>query len=179
MIENLIGSGIESFYLSDAEIDSDCDRAIRDLLCACFTRPEHARFKTQRFFYSPYPHRWLLRSGNRPIAHLGIHEREMIAGPKRLPCGGIADVCVHPDFRGRGLMRRLLTDAHAWMRNRGWAFSILFGDEQVYQSSGYSRAPVVLENPPADIPQPMPALLYRLGDEHWPAISPTLSGNLF
>lgn len=178
MNTNPTGSGIDYFYCADAEIDAAMDAAIRSLLCACFTAPEHARFRTQRYFYSPYPHRWVARAGDRLIGHVGIHDRELIAAADSFRCGGIADACVHPDFRGRGLLKRLLQEAHAWLCGRGCAFSILFGEEGVYRSSGYAPVLLRLEDP-SGLPQPLPGLAAPLGSAAWPGGCPELSGGLY
>lgn len=154
------------------------NREIRSLLCTCFTAPEHARFRTQRYYYAPYPHRWIARAGDRLMAHLGIHDRELITAAARYRCGGIADVCVHPDFRGRGALKHLLREAHAWMRERGFEFSVLFGEEAVYRSSGYAPALLLLEDP-ADLSQPLTGLAAPLGSTAWPGGCPMLSGGLF
>jgi GNAT superfamily N-acetyltransferase len=167
-------------YLCDDLVDARLDAEIRELLCCCFTAPEHARFKTQRYFYGPYPHRLLLRSADGGlIGHLGIHERVLRSGELRFLCGGIADVCIHPAHRGRGLMKRLLNEAHDWMRARGCSFSVLFGDSAIYRSSGYRPVQLFLESPTPNLPQPLPALACALGAAAWPEPTPCLEGALF
>lgn len=185
MTKNPNGSGTDpvrpiAAYLPDSQIDPRLDAEIRELLCRCFTAPEHARFRTQRFFYDPYPHRWVLKAEEgHLIGHAGIHDRELRTGSAIYPCAGIADVCVAPAFRGRGLLKQLLAEVHRWLRQRGCAFSVLFGEEPIYRSSGYRRVNLFLELPPAGLPQPLPALVHPLGNIDWPAEPPHLSGGLF
>ncbi|HMP75142.1 MAG TPA: GNAT family N-acetyltransferase [Kiritimatiellia bacterium] len=167
-------------YRADEDVDPATDRALRRLLSAAFCRPEHARFRAQRYFYEPYPHRWLIHAPDgRLAAHAGVHDRMLHAAGRAWACAGLADVCVHPDYRGRGLMRWLFSEIHGWLRNRGVPFALLFGDPAIYHSSGYRPVRIHLEHPPADLPQPLDALAASLNGLAWPAEPPTLSGGLF
>ena len=142
MTVNPNGSGTDSVrlisgYLSDDQVDPRLDAAIRQLLCRCFTAPEHERFRAQRFFYDPYPHRWVLKA-----------EDGQLIG-------------------------------HGWLRGRGVLFAILFGEVQVYQSSGYRPVELFLEHPPPGLPQPLPALVRPLANIDWPADPPLMTGALY
>lgn len=56
----------------------------------------------------------------------------------RTPLAGlIGGVCTHPDYRGRGFIKVLMTDVVQFMVGRGCALSWLHGKDQVYGSSGY------------------------------------------
>ena len=127
-------------YLADAQVDDAQDAKIRALLTACFTKPQDAVFRTQRYFREPYPHRWVVADGRGHfIAHVGAHEKTARAGAKTYRIAGIAEVCVHPRHRGQGLVRIMLRRVHREMARRGFDFAVLFGDPRVYASSGYVR----------------------------------------
>lgn len=128
----------EIIALPDREVDSATDRAIRDLLTTCFTGDGNDVFLHRRYWKEPYPNRFVIRGPDDSfVAHVGVHEKEIRVGDARHRFGGICEVCVHPDFRGRGMVRAMLAFIHPWLAERGFVFSILFGDPDVYTSSGY------------------------------------------
>ena len=125
-------------YLADASVDAPLDAQIRGLLTKCFTRPEDVVFKDRRYFREPYPHRWVIRDAQDTIiAHVGVHEKTAETDGRIFRIGGIAEVCVHPDFRGRGLVKKMLVRVHDWLIQHEFDFAVLFGDARVYGSSGY------------------------------------------
>jgi predicted N-acetyltransferase YhbS len=124
-------------YIADSKVDAALDAQLRALLSACFTGPHNERFKTQRYYNEMPQHRWLIREPGRVIAHVALHDKIIgtAAGDQRI--GGVAEVAVHPDFRGRGLVQQLLAKSHDWLAAQGVPFGFLFGDWAVYKSSGY------------------------------------------
>jgi predicted N-acetyltransferase YhbS len=125
-------------YLADADMDDVQDGNIRALLTTCFTKPQDAVFRKQRYFREPYPHRWVIQDSRGAfIAHVGVHDKIVKAGGQTYRIAGIAEVCVHPDHRGQGLVQTMLRQIHRWLAPRGFDFAVLFGDPKVYASSGY------------------------------------------
>lgn len=95
--------------IADQAVDAVLDQQLRDLLCACYLKPVDVVFRDRRFFREPPDHHWLVRdAAARPIAQVSVHERALIQDWRRIPMGGIAEVCVHPDYRGRGLVRQMV-----------------------------------------------------------------------
>lgn len=126
-------------YLADAMVDGARDAKIRALLATCFVKPQDAVFRTRRYFREPYPHRWIIEdAAGAFIAHVGAHDKIVRAAGKTYRIAGIAEVCVHPDYRGQGLVRTMLRRIHRELARRGFDFAVLFGDPRVYASSGYS-----------------------------------------
>lgn len=125
-------------YISDVGVDAMQDREIKGLLTTCFTKPEDVVFQTRRYFKEPYPHRWVILNAKGDLAaHIGLHEKMVESGGLTYRIGGIAEVCVHPEARGKGYVRIMLREIDAWQAQQGFAFSMLFGDPNVYGSSGY------------------------------------------
>lgn len=62
----------------------------------------------------------------RLLAVARIRDYEQWWGGRRVPMGGIADVAVHPDGRGRGLATALLRGLLAQMRAQAQPISVLF-----------------------------------------------------
>lgn len=103
-------------YLPDDSIDDAGDQELRDLLTTCFTKPQDFVFKTRRYFQEPYKHRWTIRDEHGVlIAHVGVHEKTIEADGQSYRIGGICEVCVHPNYRGRGYVKAMLECVHDWL----------------------------------------------------------------
>jgi predicted N-acetyltransferase YhbS len=127
----------EPVYLYDAAIDAELDLRLRLLLTLCF---RNTYFVNQRFRHQVPMHRWLMfDERGMPIAHVAVHDKWLRHPDALIPAGGVAEVCVHPDWRGQKLYRQLLHAAHDWMRGRGMHFSLLFGNPALYTPLGYAR----------------------------------------
>jgi predicted N-acetyltransferase YhbS len=126
----------------ESEISDTEDRELRRLLFSCF--PYATVLLTRRYIREAPTHRWLVRSASGDlIAHTAAHDKVISAGGRDTRIGGIAEVCVAHQFRGHGLVGRMLAEAHAWMHREAIPFSMLFGQPKVYASSGY----LLIENP--------------------------------
>jgi predicted N-acetyltransferase YhbS len=163
----------EITYLPDSTIDADIDRQIRALLTTCFTKAEDDIFHHRRFFKEPYPNRWVIHD-DRPalVAHIGVHEKEIQTSGKTHRFGGIAEVCVHPDYRGKGYVKAMLAIVHPWLAKRGFEFAVLFGDPDIYGSSGYTEVDNLTMDVDPELPdsprEPVTAMVLALGKAAWP-----------
>lgn len=156
-------------YLPDKSINDEMDLQLRKLLSTCFVKPQDSVFRDRRFFLEPYEHRWVIRSPDGEfVAHAGVHEKCVRTDAFEFPAGGICEVCVHPDFRGRGYVRLLMKQIHAWLRGQGFCFTILFGKLEVYSSSGYSRVDNCVNGGKDRIWVPALVLVCALGRTAWP-----------
>jgi predicted N-acetyltransferase YhbS len=156
-------------YLSDDLVDDALDRAIRGLLTTCFTKPQDVVFKTRRYFVAPYPHRWVIRDAHGAlVAHVGVHAKVAKVGDRTYRVGGIAEVCVHPDYRGRGYVRSMLEAVHEWLTERDYVFAVLFGDPQVYSSSGYVPVGNLVCDGKDGKPSPVQGMIRPLAGIEWP-----------
>ena len=84
------------------------------------------------------------------MAHCAVHEKHVRSNGRAIAIAGIAEVCVHPGHRGRGHVQALLQAAHAFGRQRGWEFAVLFGKAMFYTSSGYECIDNVYPDTAAD-----------------------------
>ena len=156
-------------YLADVCVDPVLDQEIRGLLTACFTKPQDAVFNQRRYFREPYPNRWLIRdSGGTLIAHAGVHEKQIAVAGSSVRIGGLCEVCVHPDHRGRGHVRALLQAIHRWLIEREFVFGVLFGDPLVYGSSGYVQVANMCLGGGPEGWRAVSALIVELSDVPWP-----------
>lgn len=111
--------------------------------------------------------------------HIALHERSIVVGEEELACGGVSEVAVHPNARGRGIAKLLVSTVHDWMASRPFDFSVLFGDPAVYASSGYRAVgnPIryrhaetgeVIEQRFGTEPGTAAFMYYPVGNRSWP-----------
>jgi hypothetical protein len=133
-------------YRPDAEITDAEDGDLRRLLSTNF--PWEAGLVTRRFVHEMPGHRWLVRaSSGELVAHVAVHDKLIAVGGRELRIAGVAEVCVASPYRGRGIVPRMLVEAHAWMEREAIPFSMLFGNPRVYGSSGYMaiESPLIVD----------------------------------
>jgi len=125
-------------YVREPDVSDALDRELRELLSGAFAQPHNAFFKERRYAQELPRHRFLLRSTEgRLLAHLAVHEKVISVAGAKVAIGGIAEVCVHESARRRGYVRLLLDHAHRELVESDIGFAFLFGDTNVYGSSGY------------------------------------------
>ncbi len=94
-------------------------------------------FQTNDPNYRPEQLRVAVKDG-KIAATVRVMLRQAWDGDSYVPMGGIANVAVHPDFRGQGLSIPVLEDAVDFMREQGCAFSTLYsGHHGLYEKVGY------------------------------------------
>ncbi len=160
-------------YLPDTQVDDALDLELRDLLSVCFGDA----FREKRYHYELPAHRWLVRDEGKLVAHLAIHEKTFEHEGEHTLFLGVAEVCVAPSHRGRGLVRAMLREAERAFP--ATPFAILLGDKGVYGSSGYAAVhnvyfPYHQTDRPAD-----DVLMKPLGDKAWPTGQVTIEGPSF
>jgi hypothetical protein len=171
-------------YLPDSSVDASLDAELRALLTTCFTKPQDVVFKERRYFCQPYPNRWVIRDEGRCIiAHAGVHAKTVEADGRRFRIGGLAEVCVHPEFRGRGFVKAMLACIHDWLIRREFDFAVLFGEPYIYQSSGYVEVNNLVHDEVTPSGQKCktqsPAMVKQLSGAPWPATEVYLPGPKF
>jgi predicted acetyltransferase len=168
-------------YLPDDSVYEALDQEIRDLLTSCFAKPQDVVFKDRRYFCEPYPHRWVIRDDQGVmVAHIGVHEKSVVSQGRSFRIGGIAEVCVHPDHRGRGYVRMMLLCINEWLTQHNFDFSVLFGNPLIYGSSGYVQVDNVFHGtePQKDGTKVKP-LVKQLSREVWSEADVYLFGPKF
>jgi len=156
-------------YLPDNSVDAALDRELRELLTTCFTNSEDVVFRDRRYFREPYPHRWVIRDRQGDIvAHIGVHEKQVEAKGHTYRIGGIAEVCVHPDHRGKGYVGMMLKCIHQWLAQHGFVFTVLFGNSKVYSSSGYVQANDLFNGGGEEGWKHATGMIKELSDTPWP-----------
>lgn len=78
--------------------------------------------------------------GERIVSHIGSWRYLMRVGRARLVTGGIGAVLTHPDYRKRGVARRVFRSMLSAMREAGYQASMLFGIRDFYDRFGYVHA---------------------------------------
>jgi len=150
-------------HIPDVNVSPALDVQLRELLYECF--PEEPKFANQRFNFEKPADRWIIYAGDRLIAHTATHSKSFLSGGKKYDYCGIAEVCVHPQFRRRGLAGHMLEAAEKHFTD--FAFSILLGPETTYARYGYFSVPNVVF--PMYSPEPVSfAMVKCLATSKWP-----------
>ena len=167
--------------ISDNRVDAQLDAHLRALLSESF--PKDNTFRDRRYWKEIPSHRAILREPNGQLAgNVAIHRKVLGTSSGDLLIGGIADVCVRKDCRGRGYVRAMLSDVHNFLAKGDYPFAMLFGDRLVYSSSGY----VNIDNPIRYVDDDRQvvkvfdyAMIRPIRAQHWPAGEIDLRGPLF
>ena len=96
--------------------------------------------KLYREQYRPQDQNWVVTEDGVLAAAIGAYDHEIIVCGRRLPCRGIGNVAVHPDYRKKGYMKTAMNQAIADMVSDGIVLSTLGGRRQRYQYFGYDKA---------------------------------------
>lgn len=169
-------------FIEDSRVDSLLNNKLIKLLSISF--PDQPIFLKQRFFKEMPRYRWYIEDGDELVAHVALHEKTINVDVQKLRIGGIAEVCVHPDYRKKGLAKKVLNGADDWMIMRGYKFSMLFGDTNVYASSGYFSIDnkiiyVDYKTNQIKIEKNIDAMVKQLSDKPWPTGYVNLNGPTF
>lgn len=125
-------------FIPDENVSATLDEQLRKLLVICF--PDEKIFATQRFLYEKPKYRWFVfNERSEPVAHTALHIKSIKTDVDEHAFGGIAEVCVHPDYRRRGLVHALMNKVDEFLKNEKIPFAILFGEGKIYHSSGYKE----------------------------------------
>ena len=112
---------------------------------------------------------------NELIGRLGIFDREIEVGRRRMRVGGIGGVITKPEWRFRGIAHDLLTNASAFMRDElGVDFALLLCRREVapvYAKLGWFRVngPTRFRQPSRITAYPRDTMILRFTGEEWPA----------
>ena len=128
-------SNYEIKYILDKDVSEEINNKLIKILSICF--PDQPVFQGQRFYKELPQYRWYCEIENEIVAHTALHEKVVKTDIGDIKIGGIAEVCVHPKYRGKGLVKKMLEKANKYSINQGYKFSVLYGEEKVYKSSGY------------------------------------------
>lgn len=124
-------------FILDKDVDGELNDKIIQILSMCF--PDQQIFTKQRYYKETPQYRWYVESDSIIVAHIAMHKKKITINSDEILIGGIAEVCVHPNYRGKGLAKELLRASEIFMTENWYKFSVLFGDPNVYGSSGYKQ----------------------------------------
>lgn len=128
-------------YLADSAVSEAENLELIDLLSTCFTGAHNEMFKSRRYYQEAPAHRMVIRNDAGVIkAHIAGHDKTISTESGKLRVLGIAEVAVHPNWRGKALSRKILAEFERWGAENGFAFSVLFGDQELYGPQGYIAA---------------------------------------
>lgn len=108
---------LTSKFIPEAALTEADHRNIQNLLVAAFPHTA-ALFREQSWAGARPEYRLCFEDTNECIiAHLDIQRRVISVGETELTVAGIGEVAVRPDFQGRGLGARLMTELAPLLKN--------------------------------------------------------------
>lgn len=81
----------------------------------------------------------------------------------------LAPLAVSERFRGLGIGRKLIAEAHSCARSLGYCCSVVLGSPAYYSGSGYVSASLYGIKAPFDVPEPFYMVYPLIHDAHLPA----------
>lgn len=160
-------------FISEEQVSEELDKKLRDLLVLCFPQTAHI-FSKHRYYHEPAQYRWCIFAKDESlIANVALHIKKIKTEFASYDMGGIAEVCVHPDFRRQGITRMLLKQILDYLQERGFVFSMLFGNTEIYSSSGFKKVENKIryldqETQDWKIEKDPSAMYLELGQVNWP-----------
>ena len=133
--------GLSFAVIPENEMTVDLDRAIRDVLVACFPK-DAGHFSRQRWWHSP--HQWSVLAITVEGVIVGgmcVVERTVTAGGCGIPVAGIGNVCTLPEWRGQGVIDTVMAAALAEAGKHSLEAGLLFCKpvlEKVYARMGWT-----------------------------------------
>ena len=93
-------------------------------------------YQSQDPYFKPEFSR-IIRVDGKIVSHVSLVEKRFWIRNTLVRVGGIADVCTHPDHRGKQFTSILMNDALKYMAEQGYALSLLNGIPNFYHRFGY------------------------------------------
>lgn len=122
-------------FIEDSAVDSELNQKLINILSVCFDN--QPLFKERRYYKEMPGFRLYIEENGQIIAHTALHEKNILVEDKKIKIGGIAEVCVRPEYRSKGLVKLLLKNVDQWLVGNNYKYAMLFGEKNVYSSSGY------------------------------------------
>lgn len=174
---------MELKYILDHDVDECTDALIREVLSTCFS--DQPVFNTRRYYYEMPLHRWLLLDSGIIAAHIAMHEKEIDCDGEKIKIGAVAEVCVRPEYRGHGYVKKLLMESHVFLKSIDFPFAMLFANHpNVYSPSGYKLIDNLVRFLEPETGQYKSKvfndlMVAQLSDRQWPAAAIDLQGPKF
>lgn len=171
--------------IDEREITPDLDLQIRRALCACFPNDEAVFSQTRQWHGSGPAFTVICREASRIVAHVGVVHRKVSVGAAALTVGGVQNVFVLPDCRGRGLVDDVMASSMQEASRRSYDCGLLFCVpelEKVYRRCGWhslGERQVIRVEDGKELPLPGRniAMWYPLRAASFPAGTIHLGGN--
>ena len=80
---------------------------------------------------------FLLIENDEVLSHVGILEVSMVIDGRKVIVGGIHAVATHPEYRRKGLYRKVMTEAMAWCNDRYEIQMLIAGVPELYEQFGF------------------------------------------
>ena len=115
----------------ESDIDERLDAAIKETLCICFPSSTDVFSRTRAWYDCALTWSFVIDENESIIAHLALVDRIITVDELPVKVAGVSGVCVRPQYRGRGLCRKLLSAAMRKARELHFDLGMLCANEAV------------------------------------------------
>lgn len=126
--------------VDETAMTAGLDQAIRSGLCRCFAKDAAVFSQTRAWHGSAPAFSAIIEVGQAVIAHVGVVDRVISIGGRSFRVGGVQNVFVASEYRGRGLSNVVMTAAMQQAAGRGLDMGLLFCQpkiQSVYDRGGW------------------------------------------
>lgn len=115
--------------IQETQISSSLDRDIKQTLCTCFPKNQAIYSRTRAWHDNEPVWTIYIEQDGKVIAHLGFSDQNIQVENECFHVAGVQNVCVLPEYRGRGLSRQLSQAAMHKAQQLEYDFGMLFTRE--------------------------------------------------
>jgi len=125
---------MQTFRSEEFKITQQQHSDIQNLLQICFSS-----YPTDRSYFNQLPaFRFLVYNKKTLVGHLAVVHRVIKFGDKIATIFGVADLCVHPEFRDKDIASELLQELENLGKNHGIDLIVLIAKEnKFYKKNGF------------------------------------------
>ncbi|MBN2455354.1 MAG: GNAT family N-acetyltransferase [Sedimentisphaerales bacterium] len=125
------GKNMKLQILKENQIDETLDTAIKQSLARCFPDIEDIFLQTRAYRNNVSLYTVILQQKDIVCAHLAVVERTITAGSDKYLVAGVANVCVLPEYRGKGFSDKILQAAAEEAKKYDFDFGLLFTNKKI------------------------------------------------
>ena len=117
--------------LKEGQIDETLDTAIKQSLAKCFPDIEDIFLQTRAYRNNVPLYTVILQQKDIVCDHLAVVERTIAADNDKYRVAGVANVCVLPEYRNKGLSDKILQAATEEAQKYDFDFGLLFTNKKI------------------------------------------------
>ncbi len=126
--------------IHESQIKPELDSAIKQTLCTCFPKDQAVFSRTRAWNGNEPVWTFYVQEDDQIVGHLSFSDQHIRAGNESCQVAGVQNVCVQPEYRGRGFSGQLCQAAMQKGRELQYDFGMLFTSPplvKLYAAAGW------------------------------------------